>query len=500
MGLEIQAEEDEHDPKKIKVTIKDTEGVEIRPYGASNGTNSIQNGCGAEGISDLLPFSEMFQVSGNSYFKPMLTAYVSAGYQNGLTLQALPYDWRKGYQQHDLDTLFPLIVEKMQYIVSKKVTIIAHSMGNYQVLNMLWKKDQAWRDDKVARYIAIAPPFIGATRAFAHPLGMDNKLEANVKLTKVGMTAQVFGKTVGIYPSDFQLQPRRFFRIHRDKKWMKDMLNRVKKERSRGSLEYENIMDIFPSYSLVECVKYFKFRQNGCFTGLSEMWDMGKLENFEINPDTAEQLFEAFSYNPKAEIMRRWAYDQRFEEQINPGVQTTIIYTNLLPTDSKIFYNDNPKSQTLMDEFYMPDVTEFELGDSTVLTTSMVAPGIKWAYEFNQKEVPGAKPINFAELCGIYKPRKSVFEPSSSEKQVTDNAYFGISCDCMGDEKIGPKDGSECDHQRMVVQPSVIEFVVNSAMDGTIGTVGEKFQKMTAEALENFVSKCELFSSREPFF
>jgi len=70
----------------------------------------------------------------------------------------------------------------------------------------------------------------------------------------------------------------------------------------------------------------------------------------------------------------------------------------------------------------------------------------------------------------------------------------------MGDEKIGPKDGSECDHQRMVVQPSVIEFVVNSAMDGTIGTVGEKFQKMTAEALENFVSKCELFSSREPFF
>jgi len=86
MGLEIQAEEDEHDPKKIKVTIKDTEGVEIRPYGASNGTNSIQNGCGAEGISDLLPFSEMFQVSGNSYFKPMLTAYVSAGYQNGLTL------------------------------------------------------------------------------------------------------------------------------------------------------------------------------------------------------------------------------------------------------------------------------------------------------------------------------------------------------------------------------------------------------------------------------
>ena len=82
-----------------------------------------------------------------------------------------------------------MIVEKMQYMVSKRVTLIAHSMGNYQVLNMLWKKDQAWRDEKVARYLALAPPFIGATRAFAHPLGMDDKLEANVKLTKVGMTA-----------------------------------------------------------------------------------------------------------------------------------------------------------------------------------------------------------------------------------------------------------------------------------------------------------------------
>jgi len=67
----------------------------------------------------------------------MIKAFVSAGYQKGLTLQALPYDWRKGYQQHDLDTLLPMIVEKMHYIVSKGVTLIAHSMGNYQVLNML---------------------------------------------------------------------------------------------------------------------------------------------------------------------------------------------------------------------------------------------------------------------------------------------------------------------------------------------------------------------------
>lgn len=180
-----------------------------------------------------------------------------------------------------------MIVDKMHYIVTKGVTLIAHSMGNYQVLNMVWKKDQAWRDEKVARYLAIAPPFIGAPRALGHPLGMDNKLEGDVKLTKVGMTAQVFGKTLGIYPSDFQLMPRRFFRIHRDKKWMKDMMNRVKKERSRGTLEYENIMDIFPSYSSEKCVQYLKFRQDGCFTGLAEMWDMGKLENFEINPDTA---------------------------------------------------------------------------------------------------------------------------------------------------------------------------------------------------------------------
>lgn len=92
MGMEVEAVDDEQDPLKVKISIRDTEGVEVRPYGATEGTNSKANGCASEGISDLLPFAEMFQIQGNSYFKPMINAFVAAGYQNGLTLQALPYD------------------------------------------------------------------------------------------------------------------------------------------------------------------------------------------------------------------------------------------------------------------------------------------------------------------------------------------------------------------------------------------------------------------------
>ena len=77
--MQIEAVDDEQDPRKVKISIKDTEGVEIRPFGATEGTNSFTKyGCASEGISNLLPFGEIFQIDGNGYFKEMVGGFLQA--------------------------------------------------------------------------------------------------------------------------------------------------------------------------------------------------------------------------------------------------------------------------------------------------------------------------------------------------------------------------------------------------------------------------------------
>ena len=91
-----------------------------------------------------------------------------------------------------------------------------------------------------------------------------------------------------------------------------------------------------------------------------------------------------------------------------------------------------------------------QLGDGTVITASAVSPGIKWAWEFDNKKNNG-KPINFVENCSTYKRRTSVYDDdkkadgSEGERKVLKNAYFGINCDCIGIE-ILKKSGIDCAH------------------------------------------------------
>jgi hypothetical protein len=69
---------------------------------------------------------------------------------------------------------------------------------------------------------------------------------------------------------------------------------------------------------------------------------------------------------------------------------------------SKFNFSSNPKSSTMEDRFVEPDSFENELGDGTVLAAASIAPGIKWAWEFDN-DVPNSKPVNFIEMCSEYK-------------------------------------------------------------------------------------------------
>jgi len=101
----------------------------------------------------------------------------------------LPYDWRLGLRENRLNGKFEKVIDEMYDIFGKKVTIMAHSMGNYQVLNNLWKMTAEKKNEKVKRYFAIAPPFVGTTKVPFHLIGMDDTLSLDVYLFKIGITA-----------------------------------------------------------------------------------------------------------------------------------------------------------------------------------------------------------------------------------------------------------------------------------------------------------------------
>jgi esterase/lipase superfamily enzyme len=80
-----------------------------------------------------------------------LKAFKNAGYIVGLNLQALPYDFRLDYQENELNTRFEAVITELYANWGKKVTIFAHSFGNYQTVHNLSKMSQAKKDKMVAR-------------------------------------------------------------------------------------------------------------------------------------------------------------------------------------------------------------------------------------------------------------------------------------------------------------------------------------------------------------
>jgi len=97
-------------------------------------------------------------------YKPLLDLHEFIGYESGLTMQALPYDWRvdatinKKFHRMMKNSLYNL-----KRVTGKKVNIIAHSYGNINVYFNLYKHfdDYKEREKIVNNYIALTPPFGG---------------------------------------------------------------------------------------------------------------------------------------------------------------------------------------------------------------------------------------------------------------------------------------------------------------------------------------------------
>jgi predicted alpha/beta hydrolase family esterase len=85
--------------------------------------------------------------------------------------------------------------------------IVAHSFGNLQTVHNLWNMSQQERDLYVARYIALAPPYLGSTQLVSSEIGYADNYMFNLYITQLGIVPSMFKDGMASAKGVFNLMP-----------------------------------------------------------------------------------------------------------------------------------------------------------------------------------------------------------------------------------------------------------------------------------------------------
>ena len=377
--------------------------------------------------------------------------------------------------------------------LGKKVIIFAHSFGNYQTVHNLTKMTQADKDKMVARYVALGPPYIGATATTRMIFSLDNMFSEDIKVTEVGITGPMFKQTVALMKGLYNLMPKDTFRVLKDRPFMQAIHARIDAEKHGYNIITNTVLDLLPGV-LETCMPGFTSRDQFCKFSFVDLTTFGEITGTPMTHDTIEDLFEQYGCIDGAKEIYESVKSPLFEELTNPGVQTNVVFSSTLSTLYQIQYEENPKLKTSNNRYVAPTNETHAYGDGRVLNTSAIVAALKWAEDFQQGQ-PGAKPINIIETCSVWKRRTSVFEPGT--KSVDNNAYFGYDCDCGGTIQ-NPSDGGGCQHVPFISDPKFVRFMLESAMDGVPqiqSSTTQSFEDQSEEELSQYENQCLLINN-----
>ena len=144
-------------------------------YGGGFINKDIDSGCGVNPIENVLYCPK--ESSQADVFMQMSNYLINQGYKKGFSLSGVPNDFRKFINTNKFaNEALKYHIERMFNLTGKPVIIIAHSFGNLVTLDTLTKlsNDEKFKN-KIKKWISLAPPFAGATKAIEYFLhGMDD--------------------------------------------------------------------------------------------------------------------------------------------------------------------------------------------------------------------------------------------------------------------------------------------------------------------------------------
>ena len=475
-------------PNSNPVAFKEIKGATVTPMGMTQGSVS-QSRCGFEALSNMLPVANILLPSKYKCMEKLRTTLEGMGYRTGLTLQALPYDWRKSMMKNEVYLKLEKLLDMMYSITGKKVSIYAHSFGNINVLNVLNRMSLEKKSRLVKRWFALGAPFMGSPATFSILIGGDNSFS----MQGLGITFWMMKLSIANFPSMFDLMPRSTWGMYQNTPWMKSILNRISIERGESpahqvSPQDDIVSSIYPLGTDVCYGSDWTHRTSKCITSMQEFESLGDINGEKITVSNMRDILQKYSYNPNvARLFDGPTSRKNYDQMTNPGVETVVIYSNILETTKSMSWSSNPKLTTIREDsgYNMANKIQSHMGDGTVLASSTLVPAFKWAYEF-QKQQAGAKPVIFAEVCATKNQKGSVYQ---SGRLVLKNEFQGVSCKC--------KKGSEsgCDHLGITVDSDVIDYIANSLLDAEKPNGSSRyFDSFTEDKVKDFVNRCSLLN------
>ena len=455
--------------------LVDKEGIKIETMGTSDKVKNPQ--CAFDAVSNLSPIG---LVSLNyEYYDNFNKYFTQMGYVSGLTMQALPYDWRLPYTANGASARFTNIVDDLFGITGKKVSILAHSMGNYVAYYNLLEMSQADKDQKIRAWHAMAAPILGAGETLKDAFGLDTFKWKRFLPVSYKSVLPIIDHT----PTLYQLAPRNVYAHVKETPWFKDLMERVKADLNKQTyFPKTETMQVFPNYTKMCFEPYPERPTQHCDIGVRDFSSYGTLVGQKVTPDNLAQLLRDEGPYPEGGDIYEQVQDPRFDQLANPGVQTNMIYSSVLNTIHGYNYEKHPKD---LRKNPTPQQIIMVPGDGTVSTLNSVVPGAKWMDDYINK-LPGSYPVNMVEICSKVNQQEKM-DPSK-------NIYIGSPCHCqVAPGKKNSGGGKECNHTNFIKDLGVIGFVAQTMMLGETNTQPSgKFKSFSESDYQLYNQNCQM--------
>ena len=350
---------------KVKFQSLEIPGLEVKVNGDTKNSKSISN-CGERAVESN------FGYPSGSY--SMMTVWKEMGYINGLSLQAVPFDFRKSGLRNDISNKLKFALKMVTKFTGKKSYLFSHSYGNNNVMFALKNLTQTERDSWVKEFVAVGPPFLGTLQGIFFMLGQNDWLYS-----------PSIEKNYGL-------------------KWLSKYFDGVDPYFARKSYPYiDAVYEFFPQISFMQStwktfqknlpfLKTCGFRQAFLqdveqdieFVTSTKIVDKAYAKSGEFNDYTLQDLDRviddlAFSEFTK-EFYHQFDYNSlsTFE---NPGVSVRVVFLSEVKTISNLTLYDDP--QTSFDNGKFPRYkVDYKKGDQTVNLYSLVMAPLVWFSDF----------------------------------------------------------------------------------------------------------------------
>eukprot|EP00828_Plagiopyla_frontata_P008626 TRINITY_DN1433_c0_g1_i3.p1 TRINITY_DN1433_c0_g1~~TRINITY_DN1433_c0_g1_i3.p1 ORF type:complete len:590 (-),score=74.96 TRINITY_DN1433_c0_g1_i3:43-1812(-) len=491
--------------KQPPYIIPDVPGVAITWYGNTPDTMSASQ-CGIKAGEDLaakeLPINDLMD------FQAVYDYTQGMGYQPGLTLLPIPYDWRRMAGNHEVTTTLQRTIEYAVKITGKKVIITAHSFGCLAFLTLMNSFSQQFKDQYIESFVGMACAWGGSSSAVG-----DYIEGKKMGFGKFGFPLDDQRTILTSGTSYFDLQPKAIF--DKTTPWGQAINERALQEASWNSGNPPSNIS-FP---------WFPTPENDCYLDRSEDHLCGlHLYNFFSNPivytpnasymvnqSSLISILDQFMVRTAAEIafqklvdegkvsqqeqeqtwgtkklipkdrislMMEMAQRNGAERLINPGVKIHHVYGGNLNTNTWYNITGDPRKST--DKGEAPKDDELKIythwGDSTVNIDNGIVPSLKWSWDFDNN-VTNAKPVHMIDYCSNYSQimyKNSTDKYTTNFTNITKNTYSGIMC-------------NNYVHSRFPDDEFIVKFLVTVLKASTGGTAA---QNLTETEVNTILGTC----------